>query len=200
MARTPTAYTATANTMRFYPCELVRKMGAIENSVELLSPNTGVPYLEANSQDFKAGDVVYLNAGAVTEVAAAATTVIAGIAKTSATNVTTGNAQIRIEPVNATDEYVMNVYDATPADADLASVALLVGTAYELMQVTVTNTDASITYCTAVNLDATTAPRVVITGIHKVPELLSSSQMIRVRVKFLPVVTGATSYQGLQFP
>ena len=51
--------------------------------------------LEANSQSFKAGSVVYANSGAITACAADAVNIL-GIAMVDATNVTSGNIEIPV--------------------------------------------------------------------------------------------------------
>jgi hypothetical protein len=165
---------------------------------ELINPATRRPFLEAASQDFKAGDMVYLNAGAVTERLTGDDGPIAGYALVDATG-TTGS-EIRIMPANSHDEYLMTVFDDTAADTDPASVALLIGGMYNLQTMTVTETDSSISYGTGVDLDAQDNARVLITGIVEVPELKSTSQYIYVYVKHLPVFyeSGVPSHQGLQ--
>lgn len=202
MARTATSLDNSSNTnsTRFYPCRKGRDHTG-SSPPELLSYDTGNSFLEADSQEFKAGDMVYLNAGAVTQRLLGDNGPIAGFALTDATNVSSGNAQIRIDPVNTRDEYIMNVYSSTAADTDRGSVALLVGATYNLIQMTVTEQDSSTTYCTAVDLDTQTDQRVLITGIYPDPELTSSHQYIRVFVKFLSygMVSGAPTYQGLQY-
>ncbi len=203
MARTATySITADANTMKFEAPALGKCHCGGTHKPELLSPDTGVPYLEANSQYFKAGDMVYLNSGAVTIVNTGDNVPIAGFALTDATNVSAANTQIRIMPVNCQDEYIMNLCSSSAADSDKTSVALLLGNAYDIALATITNLDASTTYTTVVNTAAQTDARVVITGIVGDSTLTSSSQYIKVYVKFLPfaMVSGDPTYQGLQFP
>lgn len=200
MARVAQTLTNTATGMRFKPCKWGRSNFGLNEPPELINRATGLPYLEGNSQEFKAGDMVQLTSGTVTAVLTGDDEPIIGFALTDATNVTSGNAPIRIMPVNSHDEYIMNVYSDTEANTDAASVALLVGNMYNLLQMTVTETDGSTTYCTAVDLDAQTDQRVLITGIVEDPELTPSSTYIRVYVKFLPVFyeSGVPSHQGLQ--
>ena len=202
MSRTATTLDNSSNSaaMRFKSCAYSRSAGGNPPPGLLVNTYTGVPYLEANSQEFKAGDMVYLNAGAVTQRLTAGTGVIAGFALTDATNVTTGNAQIDIMPVNDIDEYEMNVYASSAADTDKQSVALLVGGLYDLAQFTVANYDGSTTYCTAINLSSTTIPRVKIIDIVESADLTSSSQYIRVRCRFLSNIQTAANavYNGLQ--
>ena len=59
-------------------------------------PNNIVSALEANSQTFVAGDLLYLNSGAATIATTSQETQIFGVALKNATNVTTGNAAIPI--------------------------------------------------------------------------------------------------------
>lgn len=66
--------------------------------------------LEADSMSFKKGELVYSNAGAITNCADDAV-VILGIAKKDATNVTSGNIAIPVEIINPNDLYLMRVID-----------------------------------------------------------------------------------------
>ncbi len=189
-----------ANACPLKPCRWGRSNFGLNEPPELINRATGLPYLEGNSQEFKAGDMVQLTNGAVTAVLTGDDEPIIGFALTDATNVTSGNAPIRIMPVNSHDEYIMHVYSATAANTDKNSVALLVGGMYNLAQATIVNYDGSTTYCTVVNIDSQTDQRVLITGIVEDPSLTSSSQYIPVYVKFLPVFyeSGVPSHQGLQ--
>jgi len=58
--------------------------------IEVVAP------LEANSQTFVAGDLVYLNSGAVTLATTSQETQLFGVALKAGTNVTTGNANIPV--------------------------------------------------------------------------------------------------------
>ncbi len=201
MARTATALDNSANAAayKFKACCYGRGRGSYPPQ-RLINPYTGNPFLEANSQEFKAGDMVYLNAGAVTVRLTGETGPIIGFALTDATNVSSGNAAIEIMPVNGLDEYIMNVYSSTAASTDKESVALLIGQAYDLAQFTVTNPDGSTTYCTAINLDSTVIPRVRITGIVEEADLTSARQYIRVYCQFMQFIKTAANavYDGLQ--
>jgi len=204
MSRTVT-YTITnaANGVRFAPCELVQRGAQASEPAELIDIGTRNPYLEADSQEFKAGDMVYLNAGAVTQRLTGDNGPICGFALTDATNVTSGNAAIRIMPVVTGNVYAMNACTASsPTTAtNLVDVKTYIGNCYDLAQATVTETDGSTTYCTVVNLDAQTDARVVVVGVQKTVDLTSSSFYLRLLVKFLPygMVSGDPTYQGLQF-
>jgi hypothetical protein len=169
---------------------------------EVINPVTGLPYLEADSQEFKAGDMVYLNGGAVTQVLTAGQLPILGFAMTNATNVTSGNIPIRVMPVVAGDVYAMNIWSGTEGNTNPDDIALLVGKYVNLRQVTVTEQDGSTTYCTAIDIDTQTIARVLIVGIEKINETVATSTYIRALVKFSPsiMVTGLTpTYTGLQF-
>ncbi len=196
MSRTATfSITADANSATFRGCVWGRGQGGFPPG-PLKNEYTGLPYLEANSQEFVANDMVFLDSGAVTQRLTAGTGPIMGFATTSATNVTTGNAQIGITPVIGGEEYIMNVASSTPANTDKESVALLVGKACNLAQAAVTGTQ---TWSgTVVDLDTASVPRVVITGLVNDPSITSSTQYIPVYVKFLRTIPGATAYQGLQ--
>jgi len=86
-----------------------------------LNSHYGIPQivsdeLEANSQTFKAGELVYFNSGAVT--VATASTVIGGIALADATNVSASNATIPVQIVSPDDEIFMRC--ASDASGTLA--------------------------------------------------------------------------------
>ncbi len=169
---------------------------------ELINPYTGLPYLEANSQAFKAGDLVYLNAGAVTAITddGTGTMECMGIALTDATNVTSGNAQIRVQPIDSKTILSMNVFDDTEADTNADNIAALVGQMYNVVMMTVTETDGTTSNCAAVDLDAQSAARVRIVGIDTDPGMPAltgaNSTYIRALVKFEPYifVTGGTTF------
>jgi hypothetical protein len=173
----------------------------------LINPSTGNPFLEANSQEFKAGDMVYLNAGAVTQVLTAGSNPIAGFALTDATNVTSTNAEIEIMPVNDQDEYEMSLVSSTGSNTTRTATALLIGGQYMLAQCTVTNPGGTHTtndeYMTVVDYDNTgTAPkRVKITGLVLTPSVKATTTYCRVRVRFLAQIntTADHSICGLQF-
>lgn len=188
MARATLTNTSTG--LPFIACKRVSSGTNLFGPDELINPNTSVPFLEANSQSFKVGDAVYLNAGAVTTlttVGATAAEAIAGFALTDATNVTTGNAQIRIMPVYQGEIYAMSLYSGTESSTLVSAAALLVGKMLNIIDLTVTEADASTTYCWAVNADATTLPRVQIVGILKTPKTYSTTTYPYVLVKFTPV-------------
>lgn len=75
-------------------------------------------FLEANSQTFKAGAIVYLNSEAVTVCAADATS-IAGIAMKDATNVSSGNIEIPIMVIDGNSR--IRLHCTNGATAALAS-------------------------------------------------------------------------------
>ena len=92
--------------------------------------------LEANSQTFKAGHLVYLVSAAATLYPGGDIPVY-GIAMKDATNVTSGNIEIPIQVITPDDLVVFNV--ATSADVlQAANTTCAVGTTYD------TNTGASI--------------------------------------------------------
>ena len=72
--------------------------------------------LEANSQSFKAGELVYFNAGAVT--VCTASTVIGGVALADATNVSASNATIPVQVIGPEDELILRC--ASDASGTLA--------------------------------------------------------------------------------
>ena len=86
-----------------------------------ITSHCGIPQivhteLEANSQSFKAGELVYFNAGAVT--VATASTVIGGVALADATNVSASNATIPVQIIEPQDEIIMRC--ASDASGTLA--------------------------------------------------------------------------------
>ena len=96
--------------------------------------DSGVPYvqygiLEANSQSFKAGHLVYLVSGAATLYPGGDLPVF-GIALKDATNVTSGNIEIPIQPITPEDLVVFTV--ATSADVpEAANTTCAIGTSYD---------------------------------------------------------------------
>jgi hypothetical protein len=78
-------------------------------------------YLEANSQTFKVGQLVYLASGAVT--ATASDGIILGIALDPGTNVTSLNTKIRVMIIRPEDE--IKIYVTTAGTATRPSAANL---------------------------------------------------------------------------
>lgn len=104
-----------------YPCEIVASAdGKIPPIVHGL--------LEADSQTFDAGDLVYSNSGAITVVASDGQTVL-GIALKDATNVTSGNVEIPVQIIRPGD--VVRMHLTSGGTAALSSTATLY-TAYGL--------------------------------------------------------------------
>ncbi len=199
MARAATAITVAATGQRVKPISWSRTAGGYPPA-PLINENTGNPFLEANSQEFKAGDMVYLNAGAVTQILYNGTGPLAGFALTNATNVTSANAEIEIMPVNTVDEYEMTIGNITTTRAVAATT--YIGLSFGLVQITATQLDGSTTYCTCVDISNTTQTRVKIVGLVKTPDSLATSTTVRVRVKFLPNIVpaaGTTAYPNVQF-
>lgn len=202
MARTPVSITNLSTGVKFRSIELVHIATGVYSSDELRNAITGVPYLEAASQDFKAGDMVYLNSGAVTEVLTAGTGLLTGFALEDASGVT--SAQRRVMPVYCHHIYAMNVYHpTTPSTNTLVSTVATanIGGLYNIQTATVTETDGSTVYCSVVDLNASTAARVQIVGIQQTEGLVSTNTYPRVLVKFLPIfnVSGTATSQNLQF-
>jgi hypothetical protein len=75
---------------------------------------------EANSQSFKAGQLVYLNSGAVTVVADGGTAVM-GIAMKDATNVSSGNIEIPIMVIEPGDSIIARIYNSNTSAHVLSS-------------------------------------------------------------------------------
>lgn len=139
--------------------------------------------LEADSQTFLEGDLVYSNAGAVT-VCGADPTQIAGLAAKAGTNVTSGNAAIPFMVIRGGDEFIMSLYHATPASALQSGVS--VGTAYEIARVTVSGAT-----CWCVDMAETTNERVVVVDLY--PSDATTDLYGRVIVRFLnTALDGAT--------
>lgn len=90
-------------------------------------------YLEANSQSFKAGQFVYVNAGAVT-VSADGDVPVMGIALEDATNVSTGNIAIAIQVLGPDDEVLIQVCN-TSGSLEAANTTCKPGVAYDLQTV-----------------------------------------------------------------
>jgi len=85
--------------------------------------------LEADSQSFKAGQFIYLVAGAVT-AAAAGDTPIAGIAAKDATNVSSDNIEIPFYALTAANEIQIQV--TTTATLEAANTTCTPGTSYDI--------------------------------------------------------------------
>ena len=86
------------------------------------SLNQGGPlvrsYQEANSQSFKAGELVYLTAsGEALTACADDAVVVLGIALADANNTTTENAQIPVCVLRVGDEVEIDVYQGSSVDA-----------------------------------------------------------------------------------
>lgn len=97
-------------------------------------PQVSKTHLEANSMEFKAGEPVYLNAGAVTESDEGASRLIWGLALTDATNVTSGNIEIPIEMIGPNTEIQAIVSsDGTIANAEAADTTCAPGVSYDLV-------------------------------------------------------------------
>ena len=137
--------------------------------------------LEANSQDFTIGDLVYLSAGTVTEYAADGT-LIAGFAQTAATNVTSSNAAIRIMKILGGDVWSMS---CTNAGTAAAGSAAYIGEDYGVVQ-------TASGWC--VNVAETDHPRVRVVGVDYTPRIDTSGIVrvpavgdtgVRLLVKFL---------------
>ena len=89
---------------------------------------------EANSQSFKAGEFVYLNAGAVTVAATGASTLIWGIALTDATTVSSGNIDIPVQLLANDCEIQMKVSsDSTIANYEAANTTCAQGVDYDIV-------------------------------------------------------------------
>jgi hypothetical protein len=89
---------------------------------------------EANSQSFKAGELVYSNAGAVTLAVTGASTLIWGRALTDATNVSSGNITIPVEILSMGDELQMKVSsDSTIANFQAANTTCAQGVSYDIV-------------------------------------------------------------------
>jgi len=95
---------------------------------EMRHPVYGI--LEADSQSFKAGELVYLSSGAATVCASDATKVY-GIALKDATNVTSGNIEIPILPIYPQDDLIMQVSSGGTVEA--ANTTCTPGTNYGLV-------------------------------------------------------------------
>ena len=160
-----------------------------------MNPDTIGNVKEADSQTFVAGDLVYPDDSVTADVdnkclkiCGADPAKIGGIALKAATNVTTGNIEIPIEPINSEDTYQMNIYHATPASAILNSVQI--GDTYEIIRATVSSV---IAWC--VDMAATTNIRVIVVGKH--PSDAGTDLYGRALVKFL--TTDGTNFNMLRF-
>lgn len=90
----------------------------------LITTHGGIPQitsggLEANSQSFKAGELVYFASGAVT--VCTASTVIGGVALADATNVSASNAAIAVQIVEPQDEILIRCASDASGTLALAS-------------------------------------------------------------------------------
>ena len=124
-----------------------------------IQPGPGIPQilhgnLEANSQSFKAGHFVYLNAGAVTYYPGGDTP-IAGIALADATTVSSGNIEIPVQVIGPNDEILIQV--ATSADVvEDCDTTCVVNVAYD--------TNASVAVASYVDSSDTANPCLVFLG------------------------------------
>jgi hypothetical protein len=104
-------------------------MAKYNNPRFLRSVNQGGPlvrsFLEADSQTFKAGQLVYLDSdGTHLTVCADAANVVLGMAQKDATNVSTGNIYIPVVIIRPQDEIEIDVYQGG-ADDGAAETQLL---------------------------------------------------------------------------
>jgi hypothetical protein len=180
------------------PCTWARSNTGINEPPELINPGTGRPYLEASTQSWIAGAMVYLNAGAVTEVLTAGDGPIIGFALTSATG--TAGAEIRIMPVNCVDEYKMSLWSGTAASTLFTAAGLLVGQCFDLCNVHITNPDSSTFEGTVINADNDDNARVTITGVVEGPNIYTTSTFVHVYVRFLSAMydDGVPQFRGIQ--
>lgn len=195
--------TATATELAAYPWPYVthcRYLGSDSHHVEpghIINPSTGLPFGEAASSVFKAGDMVYLDAGAVTLRNYNDTGPILGFALQDASGVT--GAPVKVMPVVAGVDYVMNWYSSAIADTSLANAGAIIGKACGITGVTWTRANGTIVYSAAVNPADTTYTRVIVKGVYRAAGLTSTARCLPLIVRFMPVIVGATAYQGLQY-
>ena len=137
-------------------------IAAFDSGQPKIQPGPCIPQilhgnLEANSQTFKAGHLVYLNAGAVTYYPGGDVP-IAGIALADATNVTSLNAVIPVMVIGPNDEVLIQV--ATVADVvQAANTTCVVNVAYD--------TNGDVTKPSYVDSSDTTNPCLVFLGSVK---------------------------------
>jgi hypothetical protein len=86
--------------------------------------------LEANSQSFKAGQLVYSNSGAITLVADGGTTEVLGIAQIDATNVSASNIEIPVMLFRPDDEILFLVADDS-GSLEASNTTCVAGKAYD---------------------------------------------------------------------
>jgi len=101
-----------------------------------LIPTHGVPevvygLLEADSQSFKAGELVYLSSGAVT-VYAGRDAPVFGIALKDGTNVTSGNTEIPVALIRPDDMVLIQVEDGS-GNLEASNTTCVPGTAYDII-------------------------------------------------------------------
>lgn len=100
-------------------------------------PNSGDPtglvlaFREADSQTFKAGDLVFLSAGLLT-ICGPDPAVILGIALEDATNVTSGHKYLKVNVIRPDDVFESQFTAATPANAVFAATDQ--GKGYEIVK------------------------------------------------------------------
>ena len=132
---------------------------AFDGGQPKIQPGPNVPQilhgnLEANSQSFKAGHFVYLNAGAVTYYPGGDVP-IAGIALKDATTVSSGNIEIPVQVIGPNDEVLVQV--ATASDVvEAADTTCVVNVAYD--------TNADVAEPSYVDSSDTTNPCLVFLG------------------------------------
>lgn len=138
-------------TFATYPVEIISTGGDV-------IPERWTGLLEANSQSFDAGQLVYLDSGAVTAVASTGVDVL-GIAELDATNVTSGNVAIPITVVKP--DYLLKVRCTNNGTA-CTSESFVRGESYGIY-----TTNATATYA---DLNNTTNDALVFVNHWKTPD------------------------------
>ena len=95
------------------------------------APTVVYGILEANSQSFKAGELVLLSSNTVS-IATTGDAPIFGIALKAGSNVTTGNIEIPVALIDPGDNLLMMVQDGSAA-YEAANTTCVPGTAYDIV-------------------------------------------------------------------
>lgn len=198
-----------ANGLRIRPIEHVRSETRNVPPAELINPVTNLPYLAAVDQYFMNGDMVFLDAGAVTERLTAGAGPIAGFVisggSPNGTTVIPTGQQVRIMPVVTGEVYAMNGFitslAASKTGTNAADIVTYIGNVYNVAQVIYSNsTDSYASKCAVVDFTATSVARVMVVGVRMTPDVIDATYFCRFLVKFLPLAgsAGLGSYPGLQ--
>jgi len=207
-ALTVTSATSTIDaTARNFGTILPYSQRRLNTPETVVNPMTGGMFVEAASQAFKAGDMLYISTwatGSVTEEAHAGTTPIVGFALQDATGVT--GALVPIGAVSCGEVYSMCVVSATATNtnpADVGTMALNSGLAYPIGAAQLTLSTGEVKYASVVDYDTSDDfCRVVVIGLDPRFQQVATDIYARALVMFPPFMIDdgvRLAYRNLQF-